>query len=95
MVTGVTGDLGECVPGHVVQESNRGREHAPIHDQLTEESSVPDRVEKRALVTPMTVQVRNLKKMESVFFMLSAPQLHFFGIKCLNTKISLSISFNT
>lgn len=73
MVAGVTGDPGEYVPGHVVQESNRGHEHAPIHDQLTEESSVPDRVERRALVAHMIVQVRMQKKMKSTFPMLSPP----------------------
>ena len=61
MVAGVTGDPGEYVPGHVVRESNRGHEHAQIHDQLTEESSVPDRAERRALVATVIVQVRILQ----------------------------------
>lgn len=60
-VAGVTGGPGACARGHVVQEYKPGREHAPIPDQLMEESNVPDQVANRVLVTPKTVQVLVVK----------------------------------
>lgn len=56
-VAGVSGSLGACARGHVVQEYKPGHENAIIHDQLTEESNVPDQAERLVLVTRMIVQV--------------------------------------
>jgi len=55
-VAGVSGSLGACARGHVVQEYKPGHENAIIHDQLTEESNVPDQAERLVLVTRMIVQ---------------------------------------
>lgn len=41
----------------MVQEYKPGHENAIIHDQLTEESNVPDQAERLVLVTRMIVQV--------------------------------------